>query len=332
MRRREALGSMLALALAGCAGGSNGGSGKRRIAVIPKGTSHDFWKSVHYGADKAANETGVEIVWLGTDDETDKEGQIKIVDNFIARGIDGICLAPIDRDAFVPVVARAARRKIPTVVFDSGLSDDSNIVSYVATDNYRGGVMAAEHLAKLMEGAGGVILLRYQAGSESTEQRERGFLETLEKFENIRVLSESQRVDSKAEEALKIAGPLLRRYAGELGGVFTVCEPNNKGMLLALKREKDAAGEPLAGKVKFVAFDPDPQIVAGLKDGIVHGVVLQDPVNMGYLAVQTMVQHLDGKPVENRIPTGEYLATPANLDEPRSQELLHPRQYGGVRA
>jgi ribose transport system substrate-binding protein len=321
------------LLAAGCSTGGEGtdtstsgagGQKKYRIAVIPKGTTHDFWKSVHAGAQDAALELGdVEIVWHGPDNEKDKEAQIKIVDTFIGEKVDGICLAPIDRDAFVPVVRRAKKRAIPVVVFDSGLSDLSDAVSYVATDNYNGGAIAAQRLAHLLGGAGGVILLRYQAGSESTEQREQGFLETLAKYDEIDVLSESQRVESEAMQALKIGESLLRDNRDRVAGVFTVCEPINKGMLQALENEK------LAGKVKFVAFDSDPRILQGLRDNTVHGVVLQDPVRMGYLAVKTMVAHLRGEPVEARISTGEVLATPENMHEPRMRELLEPKQFSG---
>jgi ribose transport system substrate-binding protein len=330
MQRREALMAMLAAALGGCGGGgdSHSSSGKRRIAVIPKGTSHDFWKSVHFGAEQAGRETDSEILWQGTDDETDKEGQIKIVDNLIAREVAGICLAPIDRDALVPVAQRAKQRGVPVVIFDSGLSDHSGVVSYVATNNIQGGRMAGEHLAQLMGGAGGVILLRYQAGSESTEQREQGFLEVMGQHPQMRVLSESQRVNSDAIEALRIASPLLRSHAADLGGVFTVCEPNNKGMLQALQQVRGADGQPMAGKVKFVAFDSGPEIIRGLEEGVVHGVILQDPVNMGYRAVKTMIDHLGGQEVPPRVETGEYLATPENMHEPRSQELLKPKQSG----
>ncbi len=303
--------------------GTAGDGAKYRIAVIPKGTSHDFWKSVHYGAQQAADELGnVEIIWQGTSDEKDKEGQIKIVDTFIGEKVDGICLAPIDRDAFVPVVSRAKQRKIPTVIFDSGLSDLSEVVSYVATDNLNGGKMAGDHLAKAMGEEGGVILLRYQAGSESTEQREAGFLEALKKYPKITVLSESQRVDSDATAAMKISESLLRDNPN-VAGVFTVCEPNNKGMLQALENEQ------MAGDVAFVAFDSDPRIVQGLKEKKIDGVVLQDPVRMGYLAVKTMVDHLEGKPVEDRVSTGETLATPENMDEEKIQSLLAPKQHEG---
>ncbi len=292
---------------------------KLRIAVIPKGTSHDFWKSVHYGAQQAADELGVEIVWQGTLDEKDKEGQINIVDQFILKRVDGICLAPIDRTALVSVVQSARTRGIPTVIFDSGLEGPENYVSYVATDNYQGGVLAARRLGALLQGQGNVILLRYQAGSESTEQREQGFLDTLAKeFSGITVLSENQRVDSSDEQAKEVADALLLKYKTQVNGVFTVCEPNNRGMLLALRTAQ------LAGRVKFVGFDTDPAFVEALRQGEMHGIVLQDPVKMGYLAVTTMVDHLRGQQVPPRISTGEYLATPDNMDSPEIHALLHP--------
>ncbi|MCC7424313.1 MAG: substrate-binding domain-containing protein [Planctomycetaceae bacterium] len=295
---------------------------KLRIAVIPKGTTHDFWKSVHAGAEDAAKEIGnIEIVWQGPADEKDKEAQIKIIDSFVGEQIDGICMAPIDRDALIPAVKRAKAAGVPTVIFDSGLSDDSDVVSTVSTDNRNGGRIAGERLAEVMGGKGGVILLRYQAGSESTENREEGFLEVIAKHPDIKVLSAEQRVDSDAQGALKIAESLLREHHDSVNGVFTVCEPNNKGMLQALENEK------LAGKVKFVAFDSDPRMVEGLSRETVHGVVLQDPVRMGYLAVKTMAAHLKGETPEKKISTGEKLATPENREQPEMKALLAPKQY-----
>lgn len=328
-----ALAAAIGSFVAGCSGDSSGtatgGSGaggankKLRIAVIPKGTTHDFWKSVHAGALDAAAEFGnVEIIWNGTDTETDKEGQIKIADTFIGEKVDGIVLAPIDRDALISPVRRAGQRKIPVVIFDSALSDLSGAVSYVATDNLHGGEMAADYLARMMGGKGGVLLLRYQAGSESTEQREDGFLARIKNYPDIKVLSENQRADSDTTNALKIGESLLRNHKADVTGVFTVCEPVNKGMLQALENEQRA------GKVHFVAFDSDPRILKGLKEHSVDGIVLQNPVRMGYLAVKAMVDHIQGRPVEARIPTGEKLATPENMDEPALRELLEPKQAG----
>lgn len=320
MTRRWFLIVALCIALAGCGSGEK--SGKRRIAVIPKGTTHDFWKSVKAGALAAGEEFGVEIIWQGTPKEEDKEGQAKLVDSFVVGQVDGICIAPIDRTALVAPIERAKRGGIPTVVFDSGLENPDVMVSYVATNNRVGGEMAGEHMAKLLGGKGNVVLLRYAAGSESTEQREDGFLAALKKYPDIKVISQEQRAGSNAQEALTRSTTLLQSFKEDtpIDGVFTVCEPNNKGMLQALENEK------LAGKVKFIGFDSDPRFVDAMRDGKMHGIVLQDPYNMGYEAVKAMVAHLDGKPLEKYIPTGEYLATPENMNEPRSKELLAPKK------
>jgi ribose transport system substrate-binding protein len=293
-------------------------SGKRRIAVIPKGTTHDFWKSVKAGAEKAGEEFGVDIIWKGTANEQDKEEQVKLVDSFIVDEVDGICMAPIDRTALVGPVERAKHAGVPTVIFDSGLEDAEAIVSYVATDNRKGGEMAGDYMAKLLGGKGNVILLRYAAGSESTEQREAGFLAAIAKHPGIKVISDNQRAGSDGDEALRTSESILQQHGSKTDGIFTVCEPNNKGMLQALENSG------LAGKIKFIGFDSDPRFVDALKEGKMHGIVLQDPFHMGYQAVKTMVEQLDGKKVEKVITTGEYLATAENMNEPRMKELLNP--------
>ena len=138
----------LAVALAGCGDGESaakpgaGSTGKKkyRIAVIPKGTTHEFWKSVHAGAENAARELGnVEVIWKGPLLEDDRDGQISVVQDFVTRKVDGICLAPLDSQALIKYVHEAKQEGIPTVIFDSALDDESDIVSYVATDNFKGG-------------------------------------------------------------------------------------------------------------------------------------------------------------------------------------------------
>jgi ribose transport system substrate-binding protein len=124
---------------------------KYRLAVIPKGTTHEYWKSVHAGAAQAAKEAGnVEIFWKGPLQENDTEGQINVVQEFITKKVDGLVFAPLDSQALIAPVKDAQRQGIPTVVFDSGLGDESIIVSYVATDNYEGGALAARRLAQVL--------------------------------------------------------------------------------------------------------------------------------------------------------------------------------------
>jgi ribose transport system substrate-binding protein len=304
--------------------GTAGRAGKRfRIAVIPKGTSHEFWKSVHAGAANAAKELGdVEIIWKGPQLETDREGQISIVQNFITSRVDGICLAPLDSQALVEYVNDAAQENIPVVIFDSGLDDESKIVTYVATDNYQGGALAARRMGEVLKGQGSVILLRYLQGSESTVRREEGFLDTLKKeFPNIKILSSDQYSGATPEESLGRATQLLNKFKTQVGGIFAVCEPNAAGTYGALQQAE------LDGKVAFIAFDPNPDLIRGLESRKVAGIVLQDPVRIGHEAVVAMHQHLLGRPLPKRINTGETMATPENCREPRIRQLLDPQQY-----
>ncbi|MSR59489.1 MAG: sugar ABC transporter substrate-binding protein [Planctomycetaceae bacterium] len=305
-------------------GGAAGAKKKYRIAVIPKGTTHEFWKSVHAGADNAAKELGnVEIIWKGSHLEDDRDGQISVVQDFTTQRVDGICLAPLDSQALGPFVKEAKQEQIPTVIFDSALDDESSIVSYVATDNYNGGVLAARQLSETLDGKGGVILLRYNPGSESTNQREEGFLATLKaEFPGITVLTSDEYAGTTENSALDKAQQLLIKFRGKVDGIFAVCEPNSTGLLKALELEG------LAGKVKFVGFDPSPHLVESLRQKKLHGIVLQDPVKMGYQAVMTLMQHIRGETVEKRISTGEYVATPLNMDEPAMKKLLNPQQFG----
>ncbi len=309
----------------GDAGGGNATTAKTyRIAVIPKGTTHEFWKSVHYGAEQAAKELGnVEILWKGPVKENDTEGQIQVVQDYIIQKVDGICLAPNDSRNLVEYVSQAAEKGVPVVIFDSGLEREDEIVSYVATDNRQGGALAAHRLADVMGKSGDIVLLRYKQGSESTFQREEGFLEVIRQdYPDIKILESEEYAGTEPDESLAKAQQVLQKFRDEIDGIFAVCEPNATGVLQAL------AELNLAGQVKFVAFDPNVPLVNGLKDGKVDGIVLQDPVQMGYKSVITMLQHLRGEQVEKRVSTGEYVATPGNMDEPRMQELLKPKQFG----
>jgi ribose transport system substrate-binding protein len=207
------------------------------------------------------------------------------------------------------------------VIFDSGLADKSKIVSYVATDNERGGALGAQTLAKAMGEQGDVILLRYNEGSESTHSREEGFLKELAKYPKINVLSSKQYSGTTRDTSLDACQTLMRSFKDQVDGVFAVAEPNNVGMLGALRKAE------IAGKCKFVGFDPGPTLITALKDGEMHGIVLQDPDTMGYLAVKTLVQHIRGEKVDKVISTGEYVATPENMDDPKIHKLLHPPQF-----
>jgi ribose transport system substrate-binding protein len=299
---------------------------KYRIAVIPKGTTHVFWKSIHAGAVKAERElqaSGVKVIWKGPLKEDDRESQIRVVEDFVTRGVSAIVLAPLDDAALRRPVRDAVNNGIPVVIIDSGLKSE-DYVSFVATDNYIGGRKGGEHLAKILGGKGKVIMLRYQEGSASTMNREQGFLDVLkEKYPEIEVVSANQYGGATTESAYAASENLLaplRRPDGTLtiDGIFC---PNESTAFAMLRALQDSG---LAGKVKYVGFDSSERLVQGLANGEIHGLVLQDPINMGYLGVKTVVAHLRGEKVERRIDTGSVVATPENMNEPDIRNLLEP--------
>jgi ribose transport system substrate-binding protein len=300
-----------------------GGKKKLTIAVIPKGTTHEFWKSIQAGSIKAARELSaqgqeVEIIWKGPLREDDREQQIQVVEGFISQGVDGIVLAPLDNRALVRPVEEAKSAGVPTVIIDSAL-DSNSITSFVATDNRKGGQLAADRMGQLLNGKGKVLVLRYQEGSASTQDREAGFIEQLKsKYPNIELVSSDQYAGATRDTAKRASENLLNRFADDVQGIFTPNESSTAGMLLALQDINKA------GKIMFVGFDASDVFIEAMRKNQLHGIVLQNPLNMGYLGVRTMVESLQGKTVEKRIDTGVTIVTPDNLNAPEVQPLLHP--------
>lgn len=327
MKRRVFVGLVALSLLLSCKdsskaqGGTEGGApgGRLKIAVVPKGTTHEFWKSVHAGAVKASKELDVDIVWKGPLKEDDLKAQVDVVDTFIAQGVNGIVLAPLNDTALRAPVKAAKQAKIPTVIFDSDLQGEDH-VSFVATDNVAAGRIAGEHLAKLV-GKGNVVMMRYQEGSASTQNREKGFLEAVKAKPELTVVSDNQYGGATTESAFQKGESLLlaqKAQTGAVAGIFTPNESTTFGMLLALRKTG------VAKKVKFVGFDASDKLIGALEDGDIDGLVVQNPFNMGYLAVKTMAEHLRGKKVERRIDTGARLVTKDNLKDPTVTEILRP--------
>jgi ribose transport system substrate-binding protein len=302
---------------------TDNGKKKFTIAVIPKGTTHEFWKSIHAGSNKAAGEltaqgTEVEVIWKGPLREDDREQQIQVVEGFAAQGVSGIVLAPLDNRALVRPVSEAGRAGVPTVIIDSGL-ESNDFVSFVATDNRKGGTLAADRMGQLLNGKGKVLVLRYAEGSASTTEREEGFIsEIKQKFPDIELVSTNQYAGATRDTAKRASENLLNTYADQVQGIFTPNESSTAGMLLALQD----IGK--AGKVSFVGFDSSQTFIDAINANQLHGIVVQNPFNMGYLGVRTMVDNLLGKPVSKQIDTGVMLVTKDNMQSPDVQSLLHP--------
>ncbi len=291
------------------------------IALIPKGTTHEFWKSIHQGGRTAAEELDVRLLWRGPLREDDRNAQIEVVENMINLGVDAMVLAPLDNVALRAPVRQAVARGIRVVIIDSDLDGDEHL-AFVATDNRVAGERGGHHLAALLGESGRVVMLRYQEGSASTMNREQGFLDAMAQYPGITVVSDNQYGGATTESAYRASENLLAPLRGDDGltidGVFCPNESTTFGMLRALQ---DGG---LAGTVTFVGFDSSDKLVEALANGSLHGLVLQDPVTMGYLGVKTAVQALRGMAVTARVDTGSVVATPENMHEPAIRKLLAP--------
>jgi ribose transport system substrate-binding protein len=313
MKVRLAAAAMLVILASGLALAQQ----KMKIAVIPKGTTHIFWKSVEAGAKQAGKELGVDIIWKGPLKENDRAQQIAIVEQFVTEGVSGIVLAPLDNTALQRPVAAAMQKRIPVVIFDSGLKGEAgkDYVSFVATDNKKGGKLGGEHLAKLLEGKGKIVLLRYQVGSASTMDREDGFLEAIRKVKGLQITVNNRFAGATAGEA-KTASMNIIDKLKDANGIFCSNESATFGMLLALRQNN------LAGKIRFVGFDTSPPLIEALQSGEIDALVAQDPTLMGYQGVKTLVARLQGKEVAKTIDTGVRLITRDNLNTPEIKKLL----------
>ena len=287
------------------------------LAVIPKGTTHPYWKTVAAGARKAAEETGVKINWRGPILENDRAQQIAVVQQFVGSKVSGIVLAPLDATALVAPVRGALDAKIPVVIMDSALNGTAGkeFSSFVATDNRRGGEIGGEELARLLDGKGKVVLLRYIEGSASTNEREEGFLSIMKKHPGIEVIVSNRYAGPSISSAQDAAMNLIDKIR-EADGIFCPNDPSTQGMLLAL-RQND-----LAGKKKFVGFDASNPLLAALKRDQIHAIVAQNPYKMGYLSVKTAVAVIRGEKFDTRVDTGCELFTKTNLETPAVKSIL----------
>jgi len=291
-------------------------STKKVVGVVPKGTNHIFWQTVHAGALAAADEFDLEVIWNAPQLEVDASRQIAIVENLIARRVDGIVLAPVEEDALVGVVERAVSEGIPVSIFDSGIKTDK-IISYVATNNYDAGVMAARRMGTILGGKGKIGVIGFMPGSASTMDREAGFNDTIAKefplIQNLGVrfpMADRARALAEAENIMT-ANP-------DLAGLFADNESSTDGTVRAVKQRG------AVGKVKIVGFDASKELVDELKAGSIDSIVIQDPFKMGYESTKAVALHLRGEEPTREIDSGSYLVLRENVDTPEMQARLFP--------
>lgn len=307
----------LLLLLGACSSEAPPASTQPVYAVIPKGTTHVFWKAVERGAKEAGSAQSVDVRWKGPLAEDDRAQQIALVQQFTAQKVNGIAIAPLDRAALLPSVQAARAAGIPVVIFDSGLDGEvgRDFATLIATDNRAAGAQAGREIARLLDGSGPVVVLRYVVGSASTHEREEGALKALRESAGISVLSDNRYAGASVGEA-KTAALNMIDVLRQAKAAFASNESATMGLLLALRQEG------LAGKVQIVGFDSSPPLIEALKNGEIAALVVQDPRRMGQLSVEALETLRKGGTLPAFTDTGAVLVTRERLKDSQVQRLL----------
>lgn len=290
------------------------------IALVPKGTNKERWKAIHAGALKASEELSAEgvivrILWKGST-AAQRDEQIQIVDTFTGQRLSGILVASLDESQFAGNIRFDRESDLPMVYIESGLDADRPI-SYVATDNFQGGAIAAERIGQLTEGVGNVILLRHIQGDSNSEAREAGFIEKIKSgYPSLRMISIDQYSGNSTIQADEASEYLLNRYGRRVNAVFATSTTGTDSMLNALRNFN------LAGQVFLVGYEASDMSLDAIRTGEIQGLVLTNPYRMGYLGVMTLVDHIQGGNMPTMVDTGVTLVTMSNIESSEVQEVL----------
>jgi ribose transport system substrate-binding protein len=334
--RRQMLAVLLAAALAlvaaaACAqvresggGGQGGGGGKGanapvRLAVVPRAIGFSFWEQVRLGAVCATKKAPGEVSmqWDGVTSESDVNGQVDIMQNFITQGVDGLVYSSIDEKVDAKVTQQAKQQGVTVVNINTGTDPQPGDVPLFTTDQVAATRKAVDPLAQAIDEKGKVAIIEFQPGLPANEQRVNPFKEGIEqKYPDIEIVAE-QSSKSEYNTALQVTEDILTANP-DLDAIFAANEPSVLGAAEAVR------GAGKAGEIVIVGWDASSEEIKGVKAGVINALVAQNPFRMGYEGVDAAVKIIrTGKSVEGE-DTGSFLVTKDNLDDPEIQAVLHP--------
>lgn len=282
------------------------------ISVIVKTTNSDYWQVVNKGAIQAAKELNVKMTFDGPSAETAINEQVNMMENAIAKKVNAIVLAPCDVKALVPVVKKAEKAKIPVVIIDTRL--DYATVSFLQTDNVAAGAAAAKLFVEKAGKTGKIAVMSFVQGAGSAIEREKGFTDYIKKNTSMSVVA-IYYSNSDMPTALNQTTDVLNANK-DLVGIFGANEPTAIGMGRAVEEKG------LAGKIVAVGFDGAPKLQELVKKGVLQGVVIQSPYNMGYKGLKIALDASNGKKVPKFVDSGTFVVTTENIDSAEAQKAL----------
>ena len=285
------------------------------IPVISKGFQHQFWQAVRLGAEKAARDYKVVITFEGPENESMVDKQLDMLQTDLAKNPSAICFAALDSKAAIPLLQEAKKRKIPVIGFDSGVDSDIPVTT-AATDNVAAAALAADKMAQLIGGSGKVGVIIHDQTSRTGIDRGTGFLSQMKKkYPNIQIIGPQygggdQLKSTDLAKAMIQANPDIKGFFGGNEGSII-------GVLNAVK-ELD-----LVGKVVVIGYDSGKQQLDAIRSGEEAGAITQDPIGIGYKAVEAAVKAIRGQKVPKSIDTGFHWFDMTNIDDPAIAAVLY---------
>jgi ribose transport system substrate-binding protein len=289
------------------------------LAVIPKSVGLDYWSKVESGAKCAASQLpGVKVTWNGVTDETDVVGQLNLLNNYIAQGVNGLVYAATDATAMSEVSTNATKAGIKVVSIDSGTTPQPSNVPLIETNNVSGAKLAADRLAKAIGPSGGkVAIIAFHAGTQTNDQRVQGFEAELKRHPKLHLVG-TQYSQNDYNTALTVTANILTANP-DLKGLFAANESSDVGAVEAVRIAHRA------GKVKIIGWDTSPDEVDGVRQGLVSGLISQDPFRMGYDGVRAAVSMLRHHGHPHNENTGAVMVTKSDLNNPTVRQFVTPR-------
>lgn len=286
------------------------------ILFVPKTIDGDFefWQVMDQGVFAAAKEYGVKVQVVGTNTETDIDGQIRLLEKALSDKPKGIILAATDYNRLIPIARKIKDAGITLITVDSGINGGISS-SFIATNNYEAGIKAGESLRKWVAPDSTIAIISFVKGSATAIERESGVRDNLQ--DGGYTVLDTYYSNGFQDKAYEIATNLLLTKP-EIKGIISLNEPSTVG---AAKAVQDLGAN---SRVKLIGFDNSMDEIAFLEDGILQAIVVQKPFNMGYLAVKTALQVYNGEKVSSRIDTGSEVITKENMYTSENQKLLFP--------
>jgi ribose transport system substrate-binding protein len=285
------------------------------IGVIPKSTLYDYWKSVRVGAEQAAKEAGYEIVFQGTAKDTDVEGQVKIIEDFITQGVKAIVISPTNADALVPALEKADAAGITIIIIDGDLNSDIPH-SFVSTDNVAASAMAADKMNELISGSGKVAVVSEVAGSIQGAAREKGFIDQINSFGGYTLLNTFYS-EGDRNLAFNITQDIFTSNP-DIKGIFAT----NEGASIGVSLGVDASGKK--DDIAVIGYDSSEDLLKAIRDGVIEGTIAQDPTAIGYIGVTNAIKVINGEKVEKDVAVSAVYVDNNNIDNEDIQKILYP--------